>query len=101
MPIIQKLHTVATKAKSYVLENKQTILNTVMFLGLTGVSAAVVVLTRENKYHYENAYHLEKRTDYIRERMYFDRVELGLPVHTDDARAHELISERLSETTDK
>ena len=48
MPIYQKIKDVANEAKSFVIEHKQAVFNTMMFVGLTGVSAAVIVLTKEN-----------------------------------------------------
>ena len=89
MPISQKIKEVATKAKSFVSEHKQTIFNTVMFVGLSGVSAAVVVLTRENNLQNQNDYMLMNRQDYARERIYDVERQVGMPVNSDDQRYHD------------
>ena len=89
MPISQKIKDVATKAKSFVSEHKQAICNTVMFVGLSGVSAAVVVLTRENNLQNQNDYMLMNRQDYARERIYDVERQVGMPVNSDDVRYHD------------
>ena len=89
MPISQKIKDVATKAKSFVSEHKQAIFNTVMFVGLSGVSAAVVVLTRENNLQNQNDYMLMNRQDYARVRIYDVERQVGMPVNSDDQRYHD------------
>ena len=89
MPIPQKIKDVAGKAKSFVIEHKQTIFNTVMFVGLAGVSAAVVVLTKENDLQNQNDDMLMNRQDYARERIYDVERQVGMPVNSDDQRYHD------------
>ena len=89
MPISQKIKDVAGKAKSFVSEHKQAIFNTVMFVGLSGVSAAVVVLTKENNLQNQNDYMLMNRQDYARERIYDVERQVGMPVNSDDQRYHD------------
>lgn len=93
MPISQKIKDVATKAKSFVSEHKQAIFNTVMFVGLAGVSAAVVVLTRTQDeiidVTADNDSMLMRRQDYARERIYDVERQVGMPVNSDDQRYHD------------
>ena len=89
MPISQKIKEVATKAKSFVIEHKQAVFNTVMFVGISGVAVAVTVLTRESTDHYENARKLVDRQDYARERIYDIERQAGMPVNSDDQRYHD------------
>ena len=93
MPISQKIKDVANKAKSFVIEHKQAVFNTVMFVGLTGVSAAVVVLNRTIHQLDETAggndYMLMNRQDYARERIYDIERQAGMPVNSDDVRYHD------------
>lgn len=89
MPIPQKIEDVAGKAKSFVIEHKQTIFNTVMFVGLTGVSAAVIALTKENDLQNQNDYMLMNRQDYSRSRIYDIERQVGMPVNSDDQRYHD------------
>ena len=89
MPIPQKIKDVANKAKSFVIEHKQAVFNTVMFVGLSGVAAAVAVATRENSLQNENDYMLMNRQDYARERIYDVERQVGMPVNSDDQRYHD------------
>ena len=89
MPIPQKIKDVAGKAKSFVIEHKQTIFNTVMFVGLTGVSAAVIALTKENDLQNQNDYMLMNRQVYARGRIYDVERHVGMPVNSDDQRYHD------------
>ena len=89
MPIPQKIKDVANKAKSFVIEHKQAVFNTVMFVGLSGVAAAVAVATRENSLQNENDYMLMRRQDYARERIYDIERQAGMPVNSDDVRYHD------------
>ena len=91
MPISQKIKDVATKAKSFVSEHKQAIFNTVMFVGLSGVSAAVVALTRENNLQNQNDEMLMNRHDYARDRIYKIERSVGMPVHEHDQRHHDYL----------
>jgi hypothetical protein len=95
MPIPQKIKDVATKAKSFVNTHKQTIFNTVMFVGLAGVSAAVVVLTRTQDeiidVTADNDSMLMRRQDYARERIYDVERHVGMPVNSDDQRHHDYL----------
>lgn len=100
MPISQKIKDVATKAKSFVSEHKQAIFNTVMFVGLSGVAAAVAVATRENSLQNENDYMLMQRQDYARGRIYDIERQAGMPVHSDDQRYHDAITEKANSTTE-
>ena len=100
MPISQKIKDVANKAKSFVIEHKQTVFNTVMFVGLTGVSAAVIALTKENYLQNQNDYMLMNRQDYARERIYDVERQVGMPVNSDDQRYHDAITEKANSTTE-
>lgn len=89
MPISQKIKDVANKAKSFVLEHKQAVFNGVMLVGLSGVSAAVVYLTRVSDIQNQNDYALIGRQDYARERIYDIERQVGMPVNSDDQRYHD------------
>ena len=93
MPIPQKIKDVAGKAKSFVIEHKQAVFNTVMFVGLTGVSAAVVVLTRTQDeiidVTADNDSMLMRRQDYARGRIYDIERQVGMSVNSDDQRYHD------------
>ena len=99
MPISQKIKDVAGKAKSFVIEHKQTIFNTVMFVGLAGVSAAVVVLTKENDLQNQNDDMLMNRQDYARGRIYDIERHVGMPVHKHDQRYHDYLESKKAEPT--
>ena len=101
MPISQKIKDVATKAKSFVSEHKQAIFNTVMFVGLTGVSAAVIALTKENDLQNQNDQMLMNRQDYVRDRIYDVERHVGMPVHKHDQRHHDYLESLKAEPTDQ
>lgn len=101
MPIIDKIKEAATRTKTFVVEHKQTIFNTVMFVGLTGVSAAVVALTKENNLQNQNDYMLMNRQDYSRERIYDIERHVGMPVHEHDQRHHDYLESKKAESITK
>ena len=99
MPISQKIKDVANEAKSFVIEHKQAVFNTMMFVGLTGVSAAVIALTKENDLQNQNDYMLMNRQDYSRSRIYDIERQVGMPVHSDDQRYHDYLESKKAEPT--
>ena len=101
MPISQKIKDVANKAKSFVIEHKQAVFNTVMFVGLSGVAAAVAVATRENSLQNENDHMLMNRQDYARGRIYDIERQVGMPVHEHDQRHHDHLESLKAEPTDQ
>lgn len=101
MPISQKIKDVANKAKSFVIEHKQAVFNTVMFVGLTGVSAAVVYLTRETKELGKDDVFLYERGNYSRSRIYDIERQVGMPVHEHDQRHHDYLESLKAEPTDQ
>lgn len=101
MPLTQKIKNVATNAKKFVIEHKQTVFNTVMLVGLSGVSAAVIYLTRETKELGKDDAFLYGRIDYGRGRIYNIERQAGMPVHKDDQRHHDYLEALSAEPTDQ
>lgn len=91
MPITQTIKNAAIKAKNFVTEHKQTIFNSVMLVGISGVAAAVVYATRENNLQNKNVSQLNNNQIYFRIRTYEIEREIGMPVHRDDKRYMEII----------